>query len=373
MPSDALHVVDYDPDSWNRLLMERSLQIHEAAESVGRDGEDVILSDAGYAALVESCDRDYAAWSDGRPVPSFHVLPSGDIGIETPEGFSLADLAAMPIAELPPSLPILGVEGVVFEGHATLFAAAAKAGKTTVLLMSVADWVKAGHRVLILTEEPVRNWQYAIQRFNPETPTDVWVIECRGKSPKDVLAAAIERPEYDVVVVDTARHLLRVDDENDASIVTKGMAPWCDLARDGRSVIVFHHENKSVGVSGSTAWESLPDRIVHMTKIGGEDSAKRKVFSRGRIADDKTFDWELVDGKAVVNKFVRKSRDDEMRDRRGRILEKLTGEPVSTKTLLLLLGDKVTDDTLRNDLETMAVAGQVTAHEMPRGARWWSK
>src|SRR5207302_7554163 len=129
--------------------------------------------------------------------------------------------------------------------------------------------------------------------------------------------------------VDTARCLLGVGDENDAGAVSKALLPWVGLARGGRSVIVTHHENKNAGkITGSTAWESEPDRLVHVKKEGDEYSRTRKVKSWGRGASDRRFEYELMpdDKNWTVNRVLRRH----VSLARDVVLDAVTSQPQTT-------------------------------------------
>jgi hypothetical protein len=286
-------------------------------------------------------------------------------------GVDLVDLAAQPIAPEPPSLKFLGEDGILFAGHMTLFDGYAKVGKSTALLFCFADWVEAGHTVLILTEEPHANWQRAIQRHAPRLVRGVRVVEGRGLSAAQVLQLAEEAPE-DVVVIDTARHLLDVSDENDPSGVARALRPYVNVARGGRSVIVVHHENKNQGrISGTTAWESEPDRLVTVKRDGDEDSRARKVRSWGRGARDHTLLYSLAedDRTLSVNRVVLRN------PAYGRdvVLDVVLMDPQSTAEIIAATGLPMSMDTARRRLEELEEQGKVVRRYGERGHLVWSR
>jgi hypothetical protein len=254
------------------------------------------------------------------------------------EAIDLAELATQDIEPIPDSLPFLGADHVIYVGAANLLFAYGKVGKTTALAHSLPDWIDRGHRVLYLTEENRRAWQYRLRRERLTMPPGIRMVFGRRLDSSDLLALATAADE-DVIVIDTSRHLLRIDDENDNGKVAKALRPWVNLAEDGRTIAICHHENKTGGAhgrgaSGAGAWTSEPDWISELSVVGDpETSTKRKVHSFGRYNDDQWLAYErLEDGRFTTGGVVHKASDGAGIERDARVLGILRdNEPLTFK------------------------------------------
>ena len=300
---------------------------------------------------------------------------SGGEMIASDEGIDLADLAELPVEPLPASLPFLGRDHVLYAEVANLLFAFGKVGKTTAIAHSLADWIAAGHSVLYISEENRRNWQQRMSREKLSIPKGVRLIEGRQRTVPQLLALALSADE-DVIVLDTARHLLNIEDESDNSMVARGLKPWVDLAVDGRTVVIVHHENKAGGdksASGAGAWISEPDWIVKITKDGGEDSPRRKIVCFGRPNEEQHHSYErLPDGRMTAEGRVHQNRKGAATERRARVLSVLSAEPLTTSEICGLIPG-FTDDTIRADLESLESTGMVCRHVSDRGSYSWNR
>ncbi len=176
-------------------------------------------------------------------------------------------------------IPLLGVD-LLARGTATLFSAYPKAGKSTLIAFACRDWIRAGLRVAVLTEEPALVWklraeklpelqQVAISTSTLATP-ERWVEE-------------LERFSPDVAILDTLRAFGNIQDEADPAEVGRALAPFVELTRRNprMAVIICHHMRKSADsrepslqdVAGAHSFSASVDAILLLTE---SDSHQRR-------------------------------------------------------------------------------------------------
>ena len=171
--------------------------------------------------------------------------------------------------DAPPSLSFLGQPGYIIEGWSHLLAGYPRCGKTELLVRLCADWVRDGHSVVYLTEEPRSIWQHRLARLSPaggqgsgiggrndEEPTtgaspntdprsptpdpttthfaNLHVVFALG-TPIDSLFKRAFGGTEKIVVIDTMRNLLQLTDETDNSRIA---AVTCHSARTATGLLV---------------------------------------------------------------------------------------------------------------------------------------
>lgn len=198
-------------------------------------------------------------------------------------------------------LPVLGTSGFFIEGCTHLIAAYPKVGKTELLTRIVLDW---GKSTLYITEESQQVFGCRVQKY-PESYDyeKIQVVQGAGIGSR-VLAGLIDSREEQVVVIDTVRSCLAIEDENNNSEVTNAMTPLITAGqRHGKTLIFVHHMRKGAGehgreVAGASAFLAVVDTYIELREH--ERMSKRRVLSgRGRIFEVPTMIYELQDSTLI--------------------------------------------------------------------------
>ncbi len=147
-------------------------------------------------------------------------------------------------------LPLLGVGGYLALRWSHVLAGLPRVGKTELIVASIPTWLAQGHRVLFLSEESVVVWRARL-RDRPGDWQGLVVVFAIGADPAALLEEAFAGTE-DVVIVDSLRGLLGIQDEKDNSELVRRLNPWVARAREaGRTLIGLHHMRKSLGEHGT--------------------------------------------------------------------------------------------------------------------------
>lgn len=187
-------------------------------------------------------------------------------------------------------LPLIGQPGLIVRGAAHVLSGDPKAGKSSVLRASILEWVRNDLWVAVLTEEPRGPWVRWIKAFPGEAWYNLSVLHAFDQRDylSDVLALHAEQ-RIDVLVVDTARGVLSIEDENDASKVRATLRPWTSFAYStGATLILTHHNRKAGGsrgqaVAGSADWVGAVDAAIDL-RVG--ENGVRTLRAVGRYDED---------------------------------------------------------------------------------------
>ena len=220
----------------------------------------------------------------------------------SPRAYTLAELAALDVPEDPPSLPLLGQPGYIVEGWSHIVAALPKTGKTEMLFASAVGWAQQGRNVYWISEEQTKIWSLRAKRL-AQVPENLVVAPVL--SPEECEAALDEagQDKWGVVIVDTLRHVLGLQDENSNSEVVAAIKR-CEERLRGKTRIYVHHARKGEGehgkaVAGGTAFTAAVDRVLEIRHVDGHDTRRRiHVISRLTTPHDLLVDLE--DGRPVA-------------------------------------------------------------------------
>jgi predicted ATP-dependent serine protease len=148
-----------------------------------------------------------------------------------------------------PTLPLLGQGGYVIKEWSHLFAGYPRCGKTELLTRQAQDWIAQGLTILYITEESKSIWQHRLGGLAGEWKP-LRVVLGLGMEPPHLFKRAFTGPE-EVVIIDTLRSLLGLEDETDNSEVAKRLNPWIAEARKkNKTLIMAHHMRKGAGEHG---------------------------------------------------------------------------------------------------------------------------
>jgi hypothetical protein len=157
----------------------------------------------------------------------------------------------------PKYLPILGETGFLRRGYSHILAAAPKMGKTELLLQSIADW--SSEAVAYFTEEYADIWLERLARAQQLSADHLYAHVKFINLPKlphatrlGAIQKHIEDPVFTVVLVDTIRAGLELEDENDNNKLRRQLEPLTLAAHEhDKTLLLVHHTNKAQAASGS--------------------------------------------------------------------------------------------------------------------------
>ena len=122
-------------------------------------------------------------------------------------------------------------------------------------------------------------WENRVQKLDPLD--HVWIDFALGRPLHEIIAQITSRDES-VVIVDTIRSLLGMQDENDNSEVARVLIPVIAAARQaGKTLILLHHQRKGggdhgEGITGGHAFFGFVD-IALVIHLQGASSHTRRV------------------------------------------------------------------------------------------------
>ncbi|MER3397753.1 MAG: hypothetical protein C4316_04315 [Chloroflexota bacterium] len=244
------------------------------------------------------------------PLPTIDRAVGSEVMCQLPNGkrerpplraYTTEELLALAEATAnPPSLPVLGRDGLIIRGWSHLLAAPPKAGKTELLLACVRDWCAQGTLVHWLSEESAAIWGQRLARTGPVP--NMQITPAQGADPADILAHARAIPA-DVVIVDTIRNLLRVDELDNARIATV-LGEW-EAALADRTRVYVHHSRKGGGehgeaVAGGFAFVGAVDRVLEIRRDPRHDR-RRLLVGESRLLPVSPLVYEQTeDGRLVA-------------------------------------------------------------------------
>lgn len=218
-------------------------------------------------------------------VPS--TLPGTNMLAVPAKVLAAADILASPAAEEMESLPFLGQDSIIIRGWSHLVAAPPKCGKTEALWGCVREWDAEGLRVLWASEETESVWRQRLQRDGAQVAHARWLLAA-GWRAEDILAALKEASAgFDVVIVDTLRHLFAVD-EGDNALVARTIAGLDEAIGREKTRIYLHHTRKAPGqhgerTAGGLAFVGGVDRQLELS-WDEHDDGRRVLKGVSRIA-----------------------------------------------------------------------------------------
>jgi AAA domain len=279
-------------------------------------------------------------------------------------------------------------DGYALVGRSHLLSGKPKVGKTELLLDLTKEWT--GYKILWITEEAEDDWG---TRLSGQKWDNLDLLFGYGHSSKDLLEIAI-KGDHHIVVVDTLRGLLEIQNENDNSELARILKPWIGRHRSaGKTLFMVHHNRKGAGsdgdaIAGGNALAGSFDRILEVTKEGDLPDNYRLIRSRGRLLPDKTSVYGLnqlplrsTQERETQRKFILIGERSFVahEEARGEVVSLLTLRPLTTKEIRDQLGDKHSIDLIEKVLKELANLG-IARRDPPmslsnvRGKRvvWWN-
>ncbi len=231
-------------------------------------------------------------------------------------------LEETPVVE---TLPLAGQPGVVVKDLSNVVGAYPKTGKTTLVWLSLLDWLP-DHRVVYVTEEPELIWRLRFNSFlahplgeRNELLAHLDLVFVVGRSPEELLEEAFSGNDQ-IVVVDTLRHALRFSQEADNSEIAAQVTPWIEAARTTEKTFLgLHHHTKAGGehgrgLAGGHALLGVFDMAIEIERARNVPT-RRKVSGLGRLEPVEDFYYELDEGGIRTVGGVSQVEGDEVRRR----------------------------------------------------------
>lgn len=190
-------------------------------------------------------------------------------------------------------LPLLGQDGFVMAGAANLLYAFPKAGKTELTAALLQEWLREGHSIVYLSEEPLFFWK---ERFEVAgKPPSFWIpatfYPAMGWGVEKTLRA-LARHRGGILVIDTLRNTLGYSEAKGDEDVARVILPVISAARElGMTLVALYHARKMPGengtdISGHHSLYGAFDRAIQLRPIDGEENArKRRLVVSGRLLD----------------------------------------------------------------------------------------
>lgn len=234
-----------------------------------------------------------------------------------------------------------------------------KVGKTELLCRIVEGW--APERVLFVTEEPEGVWAARLKR-RPSVWGHVTLVFGLGTEPSALLNR-VEAGVEEIVIVDTIRSLLGLEDENDNSGIARTLAPWVAGARrGGKTLILGHHERKQAGehgqaIAGAHAFLGVVDIALELNR-DPHNPRRRILRGWGRVYEVPELLLEMDEAGELH--VLGEPGQVALEAVKERVRETSTGEWTPTKEVLDSLGEpKPSLEQVRKALGSLAGDGQM--------------
>jgi hypothetical protein len=231
-----------------------------------------------------------AAWSQPAKIAGGAPKPQN---IALPRGGEVMDDAAF-FARCSVEISWL-IEGIVTQGGLLLLSAAPKAGKSTMartMIRAIASGEPfLGRRTMkskalwIGVAEPEKVLRSAIETMGLGGLGISWVVDRPNDEPWQTwINRTVETIQPDFVVVDEIGRLAKdLENINDYSQVVRATQPFLDLrSKYGTTFCLIHHDKKTGGTLGSTAWDGAVDCIMSLKR----QVQIRTLQTMQRIGDD---------------------------------------------------------------------------------------
>jgi hypothetical protein len=254
-------------------------------------------------------------------------------------------------------LPLLGQERFIVKGWSHLLAAYPKAGKTELLVRVVAEWPE--ERVLYITEEAESAWKARLKDL-PQVYDHVSLFYGLGLEPGEILDR-IKAGQETVVILDTVRTLLGLEDENDNSKVARAIIPYVAAARTKqKTLIAVVHDRKGggehgEGIAGGHAFLGVIDIAIELLREPAK--RRRRLRGWGRVVEVPELLYELQDDNTMI--AIGSPEAVALREVKNRVGAALTDEWEKTKDVRDRLGDpKPSEDQILKALEALGREGK---------------
>ena len=262
-------------------------------------------------------------------------------------------------------LPVLGVDGYVVRGWSHLLAGWWRLGKTELMAAVILPWLRLGHRILWITEEPDSVWADRADMFDeiyePVPWDNLTLVDAMSAPPSELLEVATSF-EGDVVIVDTVREVCGIASMKDDDAVHEAMGPWLRCLRGRTSIYIAQHR-KAAGENGERVMGSvtLPAKFDIVLELEGVDGheRRRRLTARRRRRATAPLVYEMDDDDRIV--AIPDARSRTRVEVAAVVLSiiKATEDKLSTAEVASRMSPRPSRDTVLRALTAHAEAGRI--------------
>lgn len=236
-------------------------------------------------------------------------------------------------------IPVLGRKDIVVKGWSHLLAAYPKVGKTEFICSQIDEWVKS-FRILCLTEENESIWADRLKNRAWEGVNFVYAL---GTTVEEI-ASCIRAGNEDVVIIDTVRAALGIEQENDNSEVARKLTPVIQACREkNKTLFLLHHARKGGGesgeaISGGHAYFGAVDIALELKRDKQAPSSSKRILNGlgRRISIPEVLFERSDDGSYSV---LGSPNEVALEEVMGRVFEVLTDDWQKAREITEALGD----------------------------------
>lgn len=240
----------------------------------------------------------------------------------------------------PEFLPFLGLDGYIIRGWTTLVAGYPKAGKTELMTWLCSEW--PSEHILYITEEPEAIWAHRLRQLGGGWH-NLSLLFGLGLEVSEIYDEIERFDEATVVVIDTVRNLLRLQDETDNSEIARVLSPFIKLCRDNdKTLLLLHHIRKGggeygEGITGGHAFLGIVDTALELLRENGGGDSRRRVRGWGRIFQIEDVIIEMGEDGQI--RPLGAPSQVELENVKSRVLAVLTDEFAKLRSIYELLGE----------------------------------
>lgn len=188
---------------------------------------------------------------------------------------------------------------------------------------------------------------------------------------RDTILARINRGSESLIIIDTLRSLLQLQDENDNAEIGRVCTPFVEACASlGKTLILSHHLRKETaehgkGITGGHAFLAVVDRALELCFSDVE--TRREVRGQGRVEPVPSLLYEMQsDGKFLA---LGNPHEVALREVEECIIEALSSEWISVGEIRDSLSEpRPSDEQIRLALGDVLRQGRVE-RDPPQGGR----
>lgn len=232
-------------------------------------------------------------------------------------GSDLQAEAVMQGLVAPRYLPVLGQDGFIRQGFVHLLSASPKAGKTELLLQSIADWDHQSEVVYYFTEEYRDLWLERLygmylRKLTYEHVRFFYLPQIDHEKRPALIANMLGTEAPTAIIVDTIRSGLAIEDEGNNPAIRAALEPLTAAAHaNDKTLILVHHTSKAMANSaqlhsaaGGLDFLGAVDGVINLSKKprAPQSDTSRILVAAGRMrfGGELHYHWPDKSGPLVV-------------------------------------------------------------------------
>jgi hypothetical protein len=288
--------------------------------------------------------------------------PAASTAVDTgPRVYSIAE-ARLRVPDSLEYLPVLGVDGYIVRTWTHVLAGWWRSGKSELMAAIALPWLRAGMRVVWVTEEPDSLWVHRADTFDEIYEAIAWdnlkLVDAMSAPPAQLLDT-VAGIETDVVICDTIREVCGINSMRDDDEVKAKVNPWVRRLRDGKRTPIFLAQHRKAAgergerIEGSVALPAMMDAVLELEYVPGQDS-RRRLSVRRRGTQTQPLVYEMDDlGRMVVIPDAR-SRSRQEAEAAAEFVVNESSGPLTTLEVWGRMAPKPSRDTALRALTALA-------------------